>query len=1459
MSDTPEQPTNGGWHQPTRTSYVNRQKWYKPSVALTSEQLDALQVTSNFERNLRASLATEDSIPPIPQRLGGWYTPENSFAIEPAKSLGDILPQLGEIPSHAVASLSDEEREALSVQIDSEELAFRQSPQVIGDVSTDIRDAPELPLSANLERGLGGLRDVERPDEPSAVGTEADDGVLTPEEIARMREENGATIDLPARGFGGVSDSVSPDGQVAAPQPTTIGGDTGEIQAVNNVAGGGSAEPNAVPASATVNISAGSFPQPSESGNNLSVNQQAANQSMSTSQPQQPQSAPQNQSAQRFREVEQSVQDLRQQFAQGQISRAQLEAELKRLLVLDEQGRWWTLGVDSKRWYRFDGREWVPDVPPQTASQPAVDNQNLNVPTETGFQPSVAGGTPAPVEPRQSMAKNVVDEHGMPLPQQVSIDDPGATAVNLQAVTAGLDEVTIEKPGPSNKSSQSASAADGISPEQALVGGSSVTQEGAIPRPDNAPAPADKEVSEDSESIRPPGVAKLDANGQPDYSAALGSRFSRSSSLRIALWAGAAGVLGVLAFVFIGLLASVGYYLNTVDEYRTEIDQLPQRASQFETVFVYAEQADGTDIELARFNDRNRGARTQVELEDISPWAIHALISTEDETFYTNPGFSMTAIIRAMYTNFTSTGPTSGASTITQQLARRLLLDEEFATDISANRKVTEIILANQISLQYDKNEILEIYFNEMSFGGFTVGIEAAAQVYFNKSASDLNVFESALLVGLIQSPGVYDPFINRDAALGRMETVLFLMVNNTGCIQMEHTTNVSGFDLSTPLCVTDDYLNIEVINERAFVEANPFTYFGSERLYDHFTLWVWDQVNNRYNQEDIFNNGFRIYTTVDPTIQNVAQDAVANQVNVYPGVNNGSVVVMDPQTGAVLAMVGSADFENQSIDGEVNVALTPQQPGSSIKPVVYLTAMEGFPEIGEYWSASTIIWDVPSEWPNGDGTFYQPVNYDGRYRGPVTLRSALANSLNIPAVKAMAFTGPGQFETVATRMNLEFPLQSPVDAGLSSSLGAAEVYLFDMVASYSAFANGGFYYEPFGINRIETSDGEVIFDVFANAPTPPVQTISPQHAYIISDMLSDQTARRSTFGTSLDIAGYPNVAVKTGTSNGPRDLWTIGWSSDVVVGVWMGNTDNSVIQPTTLSGSVVAGPVWRTTIQTALNGSAFVDFPPPTGIVESSQVCAESGALAPPEGCGPGGTIPREIYVGAGVLEDWPEGQPPLPSSEHTLVTIQVDRFTNQLVNEFCPNHAVERFFLNVDDPTAIAWLQNTSQGQQWAATRNIELGSVSTNTPTTSCDPSYVEPTAALTSPVNGQTISALVAFQGTATVPNFSRYEIQYAPVTAPNNFIVLDGQSYAFEQSGSNTVLGTWTSTSLPDGQYYLRLQVFSENGESIETQPVLVTLANVQSAPSIPSTDTTTFPTQTPTTGEAIPGGETTGQ
>ncbi|KAB2858594.1 MAG: hypothetical protein F9K46_11720, partial [Anaerolineae bacterium] len=525
----------------------------------------------------------------------------------------------------------------------------------------------------------------------------------TLEEAAALQQQGTGEILAVERGLGGVSDTPKSDTNpldaiAANPQSTPLTtanathvlGDTGDMQ---------------------------KKPTPQSSGFQAQEPPQITG--TGPSQPIAPQPSAREVAAARFREVEQSVQILRDQFKQGQITRAQLETELRRLMVLDDQGRWWTLGVDSNRWYRFDGREWIPDAPPQTGSQPVAAGQGVRgnyVPTETNVQAPVAAagvGAFGLVQPSQEPTKIALDEYGMPLPQRVPEDDPNATMVNIQAFTPRADEPTwgdFQQPKPSP---DAAAPAGGISDKTIPSAGtpSSPVSAPTIVSPVQAaqaalgatiesPRPVD--ASANVPTAAPPKQVGI----QPDYSAAYDHPFERSNIIRYGVWVGVAGIVAGLGITLCMLLGMVGYYMSVVGKYQDKIDNLGQQASNFQTTRIY----DAQGNVLAEYNDPREGARTSVPLEEISPWVIHATVATEDETYYENPGFSVFSILRAVYTNVTGEGPRSGASTFTQQLVRQLILEEDFAAQVSSERKITEIILAAELSRKYDKNEILELY-----------------------------------------------------------------------------------------------------------------------------------------------------------------------------------------------------------------------------------------------------------------------------------------------------------------------------------------------------------------------------------------------------------------------------------------------------------------------------------------------------------------------------------------------------------------------------------------------------------------------------------------------------------------------------------------------------------------------------------------------------------------------------
>ncbi len=432
--------------------------------------------------------------------------------------------------------------------------------------------------------------------------------------------------------------------------------------------------------------------------------------------------------------------------------------------------------------------------------------------------------------------------------------------------------------------------------------------------------------------------------------------------------------LAVLAVVVAGSVLVYQYY--TIAASLPSVSDLQQRASQFETTRIL----DRNGNLLYEILDPNAGKRTYTPLDKISPYLIAATLATEDKDFYTHPGFNVLAIVRALWQNYTTGETVSGASTITQQLARALLLTPEERSQQTVQRKAREIILAAEITRRYTKDEILELYLNENYYGNLAYGIEAAAETYFNTTADKLDLAQASFLAGLPQAPAVYDVYNNRDETLRRQKTVLVLMYQDSqekNCIEV--STSVQ------PVCV-DATAVADAANE---IENYNFTPPTGNMRYPHWVNYVRSLLEAQFDPQTIYRSGFTVYTTLDPGLQDQAEQIVSQQVTALAAhnVSDGALVAIQPNTGEILAMVGSADFYNDAISGQVNMAVSPRQPGSSIKPLTYVAAFE------KGWTPSTLIWDVPSEFPpSGDpddtSPPYKPVDYDGTFHGPVTVRT---------------------------------------------------------------------------------------------------------------------------------------------------------------------------------------------------------------------------------------------------------------------------------------------------------------------------------------------------------------------------------------------------------------------------------------------------------------------------------------
>ena len=560
--------------------------------------------------------------------------------------------------------------------------------------------------------------------------------------------------------------------------------------------------------------------------------------------------------------------------------------------------------------------------------------------------------------------------------------------------------------------------------------------------------------------------------------------------------------------------------------------------------------------------------RTPVSLEDVPEKLRQATIAIEDKNFYEHKGFDPAGMLRGLIRTV-FLGRLQGGSTLTQQLVKNVLLTPER----TVFRKIREFILSVQIERKYSKDEILQMYLNEAPYGGTAWGVESAAETYYGKKVNDLNLVESAVLAGMPQRPSVYSPYSgSQDAYIQRTEQVLRRMRE-------------------------DDYITKEQEEEAVAQLADvEFQERGASFKAPHFVQYVQKILVERYGERVVEQGGLRVTTTLDLELQEEAQDIVSSEIDKVKSlrISNGAAVVIDPETGEILSMVGSRGFNDPDIDGQVNVTMALRQPGSAIKPVAYVTAFK------KGYTASTLLMDVPTEFPGGAGQpDYKPVNYDGEYRGPVQVRYALGNSINVAAVKMLALVGIK--DTLQTAYDLGLTSLEPTNdtlkrVGLSLALGGGEIRLVELTGAYSAFMNGGHRVEPVAILKVEDSSGKVLEE---NKPDKGRRVLSEQQAFLIGNILSDNQARTEVFGTNslLNIPGR-NVAVKTGTTNDKRDNWTVGGNENAVVGVWVGNNDNSPMLQVA-SGVTGASPIWRGILLEALNGKTPAEFEVPNGIVQ--------------------------------------------------------------------------------------------------------------------------------------------------------------------------------------------------------------------------------------------------------------------
>lgn len=687
-------------------------------------------------------------------------------------------------------------------------------------------------------------------------------------------------------------------------------------------------------------------------------------------------------------------------------------------------------------------------------------------------------------------------------------------------------------------------------------------------------------------------------------------------------------LLGAALIVGVALLVYTALFTDLPDPYRVTTTAAPAPS-----ILIVDRQGRGLYEAIAPDGNKH----VPLPLAQIPLSCRQATVATEDSRFYEHPGVDLLAIGRAAWRNWRGAGPFSGASTISQQLARNLYLTEAERGERTLRRKLREAWLAWRLERRYSKDELLALYLNSSYYGHFAVGIEAAAQAYFGVHAPELDLAQCALLAGLLQYPAGYNPLEYPAAAARRQATVLGLMVGE-GYISRTQADEAHA--------------------ERLAYASTPFPIEAP-----HFVMWVQGQLEDLLGAERTRAGGLRVITTLDLDWQRQAEAIVVRRVAalrpcaapVGAGANpatcdrqadaarrveNAGLVALDPQTGAVLALVGNVDYFDRAISGAVNTPLALRQPGSAIKPLTYALALDPARAVAagrQPWTSATVIADLRTVFPTAEGRPYVPQNYDLTYHGPVTVRTALANSYNIPAVKTLEVVGVDALIELANRLGIPWqsgvrtgdgmpgaggwglenserslnplaanPQPPTASFGLALTLGGGEVRLLDLTAAYAAFANGGYRVTPFAIQRVETLAGDLLFDA-ERANAGHERVLDPRVAYLISDILSDDLARQPAFGvgSALEI-GRP-AAVKTGTTTDWRDNWTVGYTPELAVGVWAGNADNTPMHG--VSGVTGAAPIWHDFMATILRATPARAFPRPDGLAQVA-VCADSGLL---------------------------------------------------------------------------------------------------------------------------------------------------------------------------------------------------------------------------------------------------------
>lgn len=842
------------------------------------------------------------------------------------------------------------------------------------------------------------------------------------------------------------------------------------------------------------------------------------------------------------------------------------------------------------------------------------------------------------------------------------------------------------------------------------------------------------------------------------------------------------------------LAASAVYTYFTQD--LPDPTQIVKVQNQFQTTRLY----DRNSQLLYEIIDPTGGDRQWVRVNEISPFLRCATVSNEDRRFYENEGVDIRGLARAFINNLQG-GQTQGASNIAQQLVKNVITppEERFGPKRDLTVKIREALLAMEVTRRYDKKLLLEWYLNTNFYGSLAYGIEAASRVYFGKSASELTLAEAAMLAPIPQYPK-QNPFDNPIIAKDRQSITLDAMVQAS-------QAKVPDCNVTVKMAADAKRETLKLVTkqERFNIVAPHFSVYARERavelLADHLGIGV-DAATQLVNR-----GGLKIFTTldvkVDDEVRKLANARVAALQAEDKDANNASVVVIKPSTGEIIAMLGSLDYFNDAIDGKFNVSTGLRQPGSSFKPITYIELLR------QGSSPASLFWDVRTAFDVGGLAPYTPENYDRKYHGPVRLRQALARSYNIPAVEALNRAGIGNVLRTSHKLGITDLDQGLQYYGLALTLGGGEVKLLDMTYVYSVFANGGSMIgvprsaslkrpgyrdlDPVSILRVEDAKGNILYDYKPAVNPNLLGAQSRQLSYLITNILSDPTARSAAFGypSVLDLNDGRPAAVKTGTTNDNKDNWTLGYTPDYVVGVWVGNTDNTSMarSVTGLSG---AAPIWKDVMEYLHKGRPARAFERPEGLVEKA-VCQVDGLV-------PNGACPAvsELFI--------PGTE---PTQQSTIVQkFPINRDTNRLAVAGTPPELVDERVMYVYPPQAQDWYFSLTDEEK---ARNPQ--------PPTEFDAQYggiiASGDVAITWPANGGYVSpaqngGIVEIRGNAKGGEWVAYKVFFGAGlnVAPEQWVQI-GPDHG--EQVDNNLLENWNLAGIPVGLYTLKLSRIEGNG------------------------------------------------